>query len=239
MDFITPLTIGLIGSFHCIGMCGPIAVALPLKNQTWATKVTGVVVYNSGRILTYAALGLIFGLLGRGIQLAGFQRWASILLGILMIVSVLFPYFFRQKIKIGSIFSGYAYRLTSNLKQLFKNRSYSSLVSIGLLNGLLPCGLVYVAIAGAINTNNITSGALFMVLFGLGTVPLLMVVTLVGNVIGIGLRNKMRKVVPYFVVLLGLLFIMRGMSLGIPYVSPKQEKLAPKEMVVKHENCCT
>lgn len=239
MDFITPLTIGLIGSFHCVGMCGPIAVALPLKSQNWITRVAGVLIYNSGRIITYGFMGLIFGLLGQGIQLAGFQRWASILLGIIMIISVLFPYFFKQKIRISSIFSGYAYRLTSNLRKLFVTRSYKSLVAIGLLNGLLPCGLVYVAIAGAINTNNVTTGSLFMVLFGLGTIPLLMVVSLVGNVIGLSVRNKMRKVVPYFVILLGLLFILRGMSLGIPYVSPKSEKLVPAKVVVEGENCCS
>ena len=237
MDFITPLTIGLIGSFHCIGMCGPIVVALPLKKHTLISKISGAILYNSGRVITYSLLGIMFGVLGRGIHLAGFQQWTSILLGTIMIVSVVFPYFFRTKITIGSLFSGLAARLILRLKKLFTDRSYFSLLMIGLLNGLLPCGLVYVAIAGAINSGNVGSGALFMMLFGIGTIPLLLVATLASDAIGQRIRMKMQKVVPWFVFMLGVLFILRGMSLGIPYISPTSEKLAPKTMIEKG-NCC-
>ena len=237
MDFITPLTIGLIGSFHCMGMCGPIVVALPLKKHNLISKITGTVLYNSGRILTYSVIGILFGLLGLGIHLAGFQQWTSILLGAAMIISVLFPFVFRKKITIGSLFTGLAARLILRLKKLFADRSYFSLLMIGLLNGLLPCGLVYVAIAGAINSGNVISGALFMMLFGIGTIPLLMIATLASDAIGQRIRYKMRKVVPYFVLMLGVLFVLRGMSLGIPYISPTSEKLAPKAMIEKG-SCC-
>jgi len=237
MDFITPLTIGLIGSFHCIGMCGPIVVALPLKKHNLLSKITGAILYNSGRVFTYSVIGILFGLLGRGIHLAGFQQWTSILLGIVMIITVLFPYFFREKITIGSLFSGFASRLIVRLKRLFTDRSYSSLLMIGILNGLLPCGLVYVAVAGAINSGTVVSGAFFMMFFGIGTIPLLLVAILAGNLIGYQVRSKMLKIVPYFVFMLGVLFILRGMSLGIPYVSPTSEKLAPKAMVEKG-SCC-
>ncbi len=232
-DFITPLTIGLVGSFHCIGMCGPIAVALPLKEHKWGLKIAGGLIYNLGRSLTYAIMGLLFGLLGRGIQLAGFQQWASILLGIIMIGSVLFPYFFKHKLNLTSLVSGYAGRLINNLRHLFSNKSFPSLFLIGLLNGLLPCGLVYVAIAGAINTNQVVGGAIFMAIFGLGTIPLMLAVSLTGNAISSGLKSKMRKIVPYFIVLLGVLFILRGLSLGIPYVSPKSQMLSPKTEMMK------
>jgi len=237
MDFITPLTIGLIGSFHCIGMCGPIVVALPLKKHNLLSKITGAILYNSGRVLTYSIIGILFGLLGRGISLAGFQQWTSILLGIAMIISVLFPFFFREKITIGNLFSGFASRLIVRLKKLFTDRSYSSLLMIGILNGLLPCGLVYVAIAGAISSGTVITGALFMMLFGIGTIPLLLIATLASDAIGQRIRSKMQRVVPYFVFMLGVLFILRGMSLGIPYVSPTGEKLAPKAMVEKG-SCC-
>ena len=237
MDFITPLTIGLIGSFHCIGMCGPIVVALPLKKHNLLSKITGAILYNSGRVFTYSVIGILFGLLGRGIHLAGFQQWTSIILGIVMIITVLFPYFFREKITIGSLFSGFASRLIVRLKRLFTDRSYFSLLMIGILNGLLPCGLVYVAVAGAINSGTVVSGAFFMMFFGIGTIPLLLVAILAGNLIGYQVRSKMLKIVPYFVFMLGVLFILRGMSLGIPYVSPTSEKLAPKGMVEKG-SCC-
>jgi hypothetical protein len=237
MDIITPLTIGLIGSFHCIGMCGPIVVALPLKKHNLISKITGAILYNSGRVLTYSVIGILFGLLGRGISLAGFQQWTSVLLGIAMIISVLFPFLFREKITIGSLFSGFAARLIVRLKKLFTDRSYSSLLMIGILNGLLPCGLVYVAIAGAISSGTVLTGALFMMLFGIGTIPLLLLATLASDAIGQRIRSKMQRVVPYFVFMLGVLFILRGMSLGIPFVSPAEEKLAPKSMVEKG-SCC-
>jgi sulfite exporter TauE/SafE len=237
MDIITPLTIGIVGSLHCMGMCGPIVVALPLKNQNQITKIAGAILYNSGRVATYGVLGVLFGLLGRGIHMAGFQQWTSIILGIIMIVSVLFPFVFREKITVGNLLAGMASRLIVRLKKLFSSRSYPSLLMIGLLNGLLPCGLVYVAIAGAINMGSVVAGALFMILFGLGTIPLLLVATLASNAIGQRLRSKMQKAVPYFVFMLGVLFILRGMSLGIPYISPTSEKLAPKEMVEKG-SCC-
>jgi sulfite exporter TauE/SafE len=237
MDFITPLTIGLVGSLHCIGMCGPIVVALPLKKHNILSKITGTVLYNSGRVFTYSILGILFGLLGRGIHLAGFQQWTSILLGIVMITSVLFPFVFREKITIGGLFKGFAARLILRLKKLFTDRSYFSLLMIGLLNGLLPCGLVYIAIAGAINSGDVISGAIFMMLFGFGTIPLLMVATLASDAIGQRIRFKMQRVVPYFVFMLGVLFILRGMSLGIPYISPTSEKLAPK-MTIEKGSCC-
>lgn len=237
MDFITPLTIGIVGSLHCIGMCGPIVVALPLKNQSLFTKLIGAILYNSGRVATYGLLGVLFGLLGKGIHMAGFQQWTSIILGILMIIGVLFPFVFREKITVGNLLAGMASRLIIRLKKLFATRSYRSLLLIGLLNGLLPCGLVYVAIAGAINSGSVISGSLFMVLFGLGTIPLLLLASLASDAIGQRLRSKIQKAVPYFVFMLGVLFILRGMSLGIPYISPTTEKLAPKEMVEKG-SCC-
>ena len=237
MDFITPLTIGIVGSLHCMGMCGPIVVALPLKKHNLASKITGALLYNSGRIITYSAIGVVFGTLGRGIRLAGFQQWTSILLGVAMVVSVLFPFIFKEKITIADLLSGYSSRLIVRLRKMFANRSYFSLFMIGILNGLLPCGLVYVAVAGAISSGNVLNGTLFMMLFGLGTVPLLLTASLASNVIGQRIRTKMQRVVPYFVFILGVLFILRGMSLGIPFVSPTSEKLAPKVMMDKG-SCC-
>jgi sulfite exporter TauE/SafE len=238
MEIITALTIGLIGSLHCLGMCGPIAVALPLSKANWSEKIAGALLYNTGRIITYGAMGAVFGLLGRGIKLAGLQQWASIALGIIMIVSVLFPVVFREKINIGKLFTGYAGRLIGRFRILFSQSSLKSLLFIGLLNGLLPCGLVYMAIAGAINTNDVLLGVVFMVVFGIGTTPALLVLSLAGNVVSGSLRRKVSKVVPVFIIVLGIIFILRGMSLGIPYVSPKAEKLEIKQEMNTDEPCC-
>lgn len=220
---------GLVGSLHCIGMCGPIAIALPLGKKNWLHRTFGSFTYNIGRTLTYGILGGLFGLLGQGIEMAGLQQWATILIGVIMILSVLFPVVFREKIKIDQIFTGYAGRLVGHFRKLFLKSSISSLFVIGLLNGLLPCGLVYVAIAGAISTGNVSSGIIYMILFGLGTIPVMFAIPLAGNLIGTGIRKKFRGVVSAFIVVLGILFILRGLSLGIPFVSPPTKVLQPHD----------
>lgn len=225
---------GLVGSLHCIGMCGPIAVALPLGNKSWFHKVLGSFIYNVGRIATYALLGVLFGLLGQGIEMAGLQKWASIGLGIVLILSVLFPVLFKGQANIDRFFFGYAGKLIGKFRKLFNISSYPSLLVIGLLNGLLPCGLVYVAIAGAINTNDIVSGAVYMSIFGIGTIPIMASIPIVGNLIGTNIRKKFKGVVSTFIVILGIIFILRGLSLGIPYISPPEKVLQPHEKTMKH-----
>ena len=238
-DLYTALTIGLIGSFHCIGMCGPIAVALPVGNKSTLGKVSGVLLYNMGRAVTYGVLGALFGLLGKGIEMAGFQQWASIVLGVVMILSVLFPFLFRGKISVDQLLSGYAARLIANFRKLFGRASYKNLAIIGLLNGLLPCGLVYVAVAGAINTNSVVNGVAYMFVFGLGTIPVMMSVTLLGSVIGQRFRKQMNQVIPVFIVTLGIIFILRGLSLGIPFISPKSQMLTPEKEIKVEGSCCS
>ncbi len=234
MYVYTALMIGLVGSLHCIGMCGPIAIALPLGNKGWGYRVFGGVTYNLGRILSYAALGAVFGLLGQGIEMAGLQKWASILIGAVMVLSVLFPALFKGKIKVEQIFFGYAGKMISKFRKLFAVSSIPSLFTIGILNGLLPCGLVYVAIAGAINTNDFYDGIIFMILFGLGTLPVMLAIPLLGNMIGQKVRKKFSGVLNVFIVVLGILFILRGLSLGIPYISPPNKMLKPHEKMMMH-----
>ncbi|MDP3446097.1 MAG: sulfite exporter TauE/SafE family protein [Ignavibacteria bacterium] len=238
-ELYTALTIGLIGSFHCIGMCGPIAIALPLGKKSWLNRITGGIIYNLGRTITYGLLGAIFGFLGKGIHMAGFQQWTSILLGAIMIASVFFPFLFRGKFDFNRMTIGLSGKLVSQLRILFGKQSKSNLFLIGLLNGLLPCGLVYVAIAGAINTNDVLLGILFMVVFGLGTLPIMLSVSMVGNLISSSLKQKMNKILPVFIVILGIIFILRGLSLGIPFISPKSQMLTPEKEVKVKGACCT
>ncbi len=232
----TAFLIGLVGSAHCAGMCGPIALALPLRSDNWFRRIAGGLTYNSGRILTYMLLGALFGLLGKGLHMAGFQLWASVIVGALMIAFVVVPLLFRQLPSVNTIFEGYSARLMGGFRRLFRNSSYPSLFGIGLLNGILPCGLVYVAVAGAINTSGVFEGMMYMALFGIGTVPVMLAVSLAGTMISLKLRVFINKLSPYVIVLLGVLIIMRGLSLGIPYISPKAEALTP--VVEKAHSCC-
>lgn len=242
--YIVALITGLVGSLHCIGMCGPIAIALPLGNKGWIHRIFGGASYNIGRSITYGILGALFGLLGQGIEMAGLQQWASIGIGAIMILSVLFPVLFRGKIKVEQFFFGYAGKLIGKFRKLFAISSIPSLFLIGLLNGLLPCGLVYVAVAGAINTNDVFSGIIYMLIFGLGTIPVMLAIPLLGNLIGTGIRKRFSGVLSVFIVILGIIFILRGLSLGIPYISPPakmlkpHEKMAPKAGEPIPRGCC-
>jgi sulfite exporter TauE/SafE len=217
-------------------MCGPIALALPLKSDNWYTRVGGGLVYNSGRIITYMILGAVFGLIGKGLHMAGFQLWASVVIGILMISIVTVPLIFKKLPSLNTIFEGYSARLLSGFRNMFRKGDTKSLLGIGLLNGILPCGLVYVAVAGAINTGDVPSAMLYMALFGAGTIPVMLAVSLAGTMISLKFRVFIGKLSPFIIVLLGVLFILRGLSLGIPYVSPKAEALTP--VVEKAHKCC-
>jgi uncharacterized protein len=230
MDYIQAIVIGLLGSFHCIGMCGPIALSLPLKGNRWSTKLASALLYNLGRIIVYSLLGFIFGLMGYGMSFWGIQRWISITAGVIMIFSVLFPYLVRR-INASGFITKFLASYKSNFSRFFGVKSYYSIFAIGILNGFLPCGLVYIAIAGALVSNSAINGALYMMFFGLGTIPVMLLVALVGNVISLKLRNNIKKIIPVVIILIGLLFILRGLNLGIPYISPQLVSHS-------HPSCC-
>jgi sulfite exporter TauE/SafE len=225
---ISALVLGIMGSFHCAGMCGPIALALPLHGNTVGGKIFGGSLYNLGRTLTYGIMGAVFGLLGQGVAMLGFQQKISVIMGSLMIISVLFPALFRNQYTLEKSWLSLIGNLKSTIGRMFSIRSYSSLFFIGMLNGLLPCGLVYMAIAGAIGTGSVGSGTLYMILFGLGTIPMLLGISLAGNLLSLAVRRRINRLIPVMVVLVGIFFILRGLSLGIPYVSPPKEKIQQK-----------
>ena len=215
--------LGRVGSLHCAGMCGPSALNLPLRGNSFSERLISGILYNLGRTLMYGIMGAVFGLIGQGFLLLGIQQWVSIIMGVLMIVSVLAPYVFRKiHFKQFDLFTGY---VRSAIQKLFKVRSYKGLFLIGMLNSLLPCGLVYLAIMGAIATGNVYVGSFYLILFGLGTLPVMLSISLIGNAITLNIRNTINKIIPFVVVLIGALFILRGLCLGIPYISPSKEKL--------------
>lgn len=225
--YITAFTIGLVGSFHCIGMCGPIAFALPIKKNTPFHRILSGVIYNSGRITTYVLFGLLFGTLGQGISTASTQQAISITLGVIFILSVVLPKSLVNKINPTSNIGFFISKVKTGLSKLLSSSSTPNLILIGLLNGLLPCGLVYAAIGGSIATGNTTEGALYMLVFGLGTLPMMFTAVLITNFISINFRNRIKKMIPIFVILLGVLFIVRGLNLNIPYLSPKINVVQP------------
>lgn len=224
---------GLISSFHCIGMCGPIALMLPVERNNPSKKVIQIITYHLGRLSAYATIGFLFGLLGKGFFLAGLQQKLSIFMGIAMIVVILIP----EKVFAKFNFSKPVFKLISKIKTTlgsqFKNKSYQSLFTIGLLNGFLPCGMVYVALFGAIAMQSEGFGVIYMLLFGLGTIPMMSSVVYLNSLLTIPMRNKISKTIPYVSICIAILFILRGLGLGIPYVSPSNMSL----FVQANPNC--
>jgi sulfite exporter TauE/SafE len=221
----TAFILGLLGSFHCIGMCGPIAFALPLDRSSKSKMLFQTFLYHLGRLLTYSLIGVLFGLIGRGLFLSGIQQRLSILMGIIMIASVTIPVKVFNRFQVTKPL----YKVVGTVKQqlgLYLNKkSNKSIFLIGFFNGFLPCGLVYMALIGAIASSNIMLGASYMFLFGIGTIPMMTLAVYAGNILKLSLRNKIQKAIPVFVVIIGLLFILRGLGLGIPYISPSDTKL--------------
>ena len=217
--------LGLLGSLHCIGMCGPIAMILPLSKTNATKKHVQILLYHFGRISTYSLLGALFGLVGKGLFLSGLQQNLSIIIGIVMIVLVVFPKLSHRITLRFSPFTRLLNKLKINLGLYLKKESYYSIFMIGFLNGFLPCGMVYIALVGAVAMTNSTTSALYMALYGLGTVPLLSVLLYVKDAFSSRFRNRLQKAIPVFVVILGALFIFRGLGLGIPYISPEEGSL--------------
>ena len=217
---ITAFVLGLVGSLHCVGMCGPIAFMLPVDRTNNYKKVTQIAVYHIGRIFAYSLIGLIFGLIGKSLYIFGFQQQLSIGVGVLMILAVVVPQSVFNKYH----FSKPIYRLISKVKSALgsalKKKTADTFLTIGFLNGFLPCGLVYMALFAAIASGNALNGSLYMATFGLGTVPLMTTAIYFSHFLKGAARQKIQKIIPVFVVLIGVIFIFRGLGLGIPYLSP-------------------
>lgn len=242
MEIFTGFVIGLLGSLHCIGMCGPIALALPAGKFRSFSFFAGRIYYNLGRVITYSFFGLIFGLIGKNLAVAGLQRWVSIMSGIVIILIVIIPNRYKTKL-LGSLPFGV---VTSKIKNafgsLFKKGSMSSMLFIGIVNGLLPCGFVYVGVAGALSAGDTLSGVLYMALFGFGTIPVMLATSLAGNFVSTGIRQKLTKIIPVLAVILAIVFILRGMNLGIMYISPKTDKMiqmnSGSDGTKEKKDCC-
>jgi len=211
---------GLFGSIHCIGMCGPLALAIPGRPGGKWLLIWDKVLYQLGRIVSYSALGLVAGLAGRQLCLLGMQKSVTLLSGLLLILAAMARWlkvYFSRSSRPGAFLS------VVNCAITYALRHKSGHFAVGMLNGFLPCGFVYIALLGAINMQMPLSASAYMMFFGLGTLPLMLVATLGAGFINAPLRKRLNRLVPYFMICLGLWFILRGLSLSIPYLSPVLE----------------
>ncbi|SIQ95056.1 sulfite exporter TauE/SafE family protein [Pontibacter lucknowensis] len=227
---------GLLGSFHCVGMCGPIAMALPFVGSSGWRYYAGRLLYNGGRIVTYASLGAIAGAFGQSLEMAGLQQTVSIVSGVLILLLLVLPAALKGKASNVLGTDKVMGWVRKKLGYYFQKNSLGSLFIVGMLNGLLPCGFVYIALAGAISAPGIGGAMLYMALFGLGTFPLMYIVSLSGKLISLKVRGMFNRAVPYVGMALAVLFIVRGLGLGIPYLSPK---VVQTEQHTTEMSCCS
>lgn len=213
------LVLGLVSSLHCVGMCGPIALSMPVKHLSNQRQNIAVLLYNIGRVAGYSTFGLILGLLGHQFYIAGFQQWFSILAGLMILFFIIQFYILKKTWQPQWLQKIYHTVQQLMLHQLNK-KTNSSYFLLGAANSILPCGVVYVAIASALSFSTVSLSVLFMAAFGLGTLPLMVVLGLFGNTIKPVIRQKMRNAIPYMISIMAVLLILRGLNLGIPFISP-------------------
>ncbi len=216
---LTALVMGAVGSMHCVGMCGPLALMLPIRQLTMQARFISALLYNVGRMLTYGVLGLIAGSIAHTAIFFGYQQWISITAGLVILSFVWMP---RISISNAATRTTNSWMnvLRSLLSRFFTRKGYSSSLFIGMLNGLMPCGLVYMALAAAMATGSVMNSSIFMMVFGLGTLPAMWALIFFGNTIPVTLRYKLNKMYPVLMSLTACLLIIRGMGLDIPYLSP-------------------
>ena len=227
---ISGFLLGIVSSFHCVGMCGPIALALPVYYLPTHQKITGILLYHTGRIFLYAMLGLFFGFVGRQFYLAGLQQTFSIALGCIILLILVQTSLSKRFIHL-KLFDRFQEKLQNIIAINIQKKQLYGMLILGMANGLLPCGMVYLAITGAMATGNLKGGIVFMLFFGLGTFPAMFLLTYFGSFISLKLRNSMKKAIPFFVAGMAILLILRGLNLNIPMISPVMNNSAAHTIV--------
>ncbi len=214
------LTLGFIGSFHCVGMCGPLALSLPVYHLQGVKKITAHLLYNTGRVFTYSTIGFVAGLAGRGFYEAGWQQLFSIATGSIMLLFTLLYFVWKKNYQPGWL-QQFNRKVQKGIAYFLQQKNNTGYFLLGSVNGFLPCGMVYMAIASALITGHAGMSALLMAGFGLATLPAMLLLGIAGSGINISIRKKMKQLTPVVIILVSCLLIMRGMNLGIPYISPE------------------
>lgn len=233
---LAAVILGLGSNLHCLGMCGPLNLALPVAQLPLGQRFFMAMLYHTGRILIYGVLGLLAGVLGTVLALGRYHELISIVFGVLIILMALFSF-----VRIGTAFPRVNRLSSAAVSYWRQQKNPFAFFLMGAANGLLPCGMVYIAMAGAVATGHWFSGMLFMGIFGAGTLPLTLGVAMFTGYFSKWWKIKLLKRVELskvFAVVVGLLLIVRGLSLGIPYISPKIEnETGVVQSCCKKESC--
>ena len=200
--------LGLAGSLHCVGMCGPIALLIPTGNGQ--QKNLSITLYHLGKLLTYTIIGALFGLIVAGLYNYNIQSTLTIISGILLLVFAFIPKVLNLVEKNGyKVFNGIIKFKNRLAKALNKNKTEYSFY-IGFLNGFIPCAMVYSAAIVALSQKTFMNSIVFMIFFGLGTIPLLTVFYFTAN----RLKKSLTKYATNFrmvsFIIVGLFLVWRG-----------------------------
>ena len=234
MEILAGFAFGFVGSLHCIGMCGPIVLALPAGNQGMLRYTLGRLLYNLGRVLTYTVMGAVIGLVGAGLSLRLLQQDLSIIAGASIVVVFFVGQIARLSLPFPRSLGSMLLKLQGAIASLLRESALPSLFFLGILNGLLPCGFVYLAITAAAVSADVVQGMLFMAGFGLGTVPAMVGFSFFPRLVSPGLRSRISRILPAFTLIVGVLLIVRGLNLGIPFISPRLGGSAPSSIMHDH-----
>jgi sulfite exporter TauE/SafE len=231
--------IGLTSNLHCIGMCGPIALAVPVKRHSMWSIFSGVLQYNFGRVITYSLLGILIGMIGISASTFGILQWLSIVTGLFLILYAWRKWIgsrIEQSLAIPALNSF----VSKNIGKLMRTDIPGKLLFLGGLNGLLPCGMVFLALGNALLAGSPVNSALAMAAFGIGTLPSMIAVGFAANRFTMEWRNKMNKLVPYMLTVVGILIVLRGMNLNIPFISPQVKTVPTEQQTEEVEmSCCS
>ena len=209
---------GLFGSIHCAVMCGPLLIALQADSRVSWLQTLNKVLYQFGRILTYTLVGAVLGIFGNVAVMQGWQQTFSIITGIFLIIIGLIYCLGSKSTKVAQ-WQTKMIQPFAKMMGKWLYRPGGSFIA-GILNGLLPCGMVYMAIASSINADGVLASAQFMLLFGLGTLPLMLIFSLATSFSKQIFKLKFAKILPVLFLVMGVWFILRGSNLNIPYLSP-------------------
>lgn len=222
------LILGLGGSLHCIGMCGPLILALPFQHIEGQKKWWMVAAYFGAKAIGYGTMGVIVGLLGNGIKIILWQQGLSVFSGTIILIIILLP-ILKNKIKFKPPFTKIINQYYSKVLEYKSGNQY---LILGFLNAFLPCGLVYTALIVGSSFASASNGFIFMFLFGIGTSPLLIATIFLNYKLNTNYRKYFKYSTQVFSFMLGVILILRGLNLGIPYISPSFTEKG------KVENCC-
>lgn len=238
MFFSSALLLGFLGSIHCLGMCGPIVLTLKWGESNKFRGAIKRVFYFVSKSIAYACLGFVAGLIGDTFRFFGFQQLISIVIGTIMVVASSAS---LLKIKIPSNFSFLSkvfHFAKSSLSGVIKADKPGAFLIIGFLNGLLPCGFVYVGLGASLTANSSMESGIYMFLFGLGTIPALLLLSFVPSLALGKFGWKIRKLIPLISLTMGIILLLRGLNLGIPYLSPKMQTNKTEQIKNAKIDCC-